>query len=87
MPHTEEFVLYYTIYIKFKTPAKPICDLRVKTLVAWAGSRVDGMSESHSIFYSGFWFLGHKLCENSSMCTLDLQVYKPCLLYLYKKLT
>ena len=50
--------------------AKPVCDVRLKVVMAWARSRVDGIRGSCSIFYSACWFLEHELCENPSLHTL-----------------
>lgn len=35
MSHTKEVILCNSIYIIFKTMAKPICDVKVKIAVAW----------------------------------------------------
>lgn len=39
-PHKKEVILYDSVYMKNENMAKPIGDVRVKTVVASAGSRV-----------------------------------------------
>ena len=38
MPYTKKSILYDSISIKFKAMAKPICDVRVKIVVAGLGA-------------------------------------------------